>query len=78
MLPQIPLHTMLPFPTHTLTLSHAFSPPFCDPVSLETPTGEMESASAPEQLPTGHSSESVIGSKSFKGSRKVCGHQMAL
>lgn len=39
--------------------SHAFAPSFCHSVSLETPTGEMENASALEQPlnpRTGHSS----------------------
>lgn len=40
----------------------------------ETPTGEMENTSTPEQPlnpSTGHSSESVIGLKSLKGSREA-------
>lgn len=52
-------HPQVPFPKFTLTLSHTFSPPFCDSINLETPTGEMENASAPGQPlnpRTGHSS----------------------
>lgn len=43
-----PLCTTLSFPKSTLILSHAFSPPFCDPMSLKTPTGEPENATALE------------------------------
>lgn len=59
--------------------NHAFSQPLCNQMSLETPTGEVANASAPEQplsLSTGHSSKSAM--KSFEGSTEVCGHPMAL
>lgn len=71
---------------NSTALNIAFSQVYPDPQShifpsVETPTGDMENASAPEQPlnpRTGHSSESVIGLKSFKGSQEVCGHPMAL